>query len=296
MKYIIDTDPGIDDAVAIMMGYLNGLDIVGFTLAQGNIKIDNSLRNLKVVEDMLGSDIKIYKSKQLENIDYELASYAHGKNGLGDIATPKSERRVSRMSAEDFIVEAAHTYDKLTIVCFGPLTNLANAIKQDKTIVDKISRVVIMGISYNAKSKELYHEFNLSVNPEAAKEVLKAGFKNIRIITHEAGVAAWIEKDYLESLRKSKNKISRFIGRITHRYMKFSKKHYNVEGFTAADPLTMAAILNGKIVRYKPCKIKVDLINRGVSKVKLVDESNIKISTGINLKEFRKTFKETFKE
>ena len=92
MKYIIDTDPGIDDAVAIMMGYLNGLDIVGFTLAQGNIKIDNSLRNLKVVEDMLGSDIKIYKSKQSENIDYALASYAHGKNGLGDIATPKSER------------------------------------------------------------------------------------------------------------------------------------------------------------------------------------------------------------
>ena len=69
VKYIMDTDPGIDDAIAIMLGYLNNLDIIGFTLAQGNVEFKHSENNIKIIEDILGSDIKIYKSNNIKKLD-----------------------------------------------------------------------------------------------------------------------------------------------------------------------------------------------------------------------------------
>ena len=296
VKYIIDTDPGIDDAVAIMMGYLNGLDIIGFTLAQGNVDLTNSENNIKIIEDILGSDIKIYKSNIIKEIDYEAASYAHGKNGMGDVITMRSARRTEGKSAEDFIIESSLKYrNNLTLICFGPLTNLANAIKKDPSLVDRISKVVIMGFSYDVNANSPYHEFNLSVDPEAAFVVINSGFKDVNIITHEVGILAFIEKDYIDMLANSHSMISRFISSITKAYMQFSKKYFNVDGFTAPDPITCASVINKKCVSFMPCEIDIDLKDRGVSIVRLVESSNIKISTGVNLNEFRELFQKTFK-
>ena len=296
MKYIMDTDPGIDDAIAIMLGYLNNLDIIGFTLAQGNVELKHSENNIKIIEDILGSDIKIYKSNHIKKMDYKAASYAHGKNGMGDVVTGTSARRTEEKSAEDFIIESSLEYENcLTIICFGPLTNLANAIKKDPLLVDRISKVVIMGFSYDENTNSPYHEFNLSVDPEAAFVVINSGFKDIDIITHESGIRTFIEKSYIEALGSSHSMISRFVSDISKNYMQFSKKCFNVDGLTAPDPLACASVINRKCVSFSPCEIDVDLKDRGVSKVKLVNNSNIKISTSIDLEEFRKLFKETFK-
>lgn len=296
VKYIMDTDPGIDDAIAVMLGYLNNLDIIGFTLAQGNVDLKNSENNIKIIEDILGSDIKIYKSKHIKKMDYEAASYAHGKNGMGDVITEISARKTEEKSAEDFIIESSLEYENcLTIICFGPLTNLANAIKKDPGLVDRISKVVIMGFSYDKGASNPYHEFNLSVDPEAAFVVINSGFKDVDIVTHEIGVRTFIEKGYLESLSSSHSMISRFVSNISKNYMQFSKQYFNVDGLTVPDPITCASVINRKCVVFNPCEVDIDLKDRGVSRVKLVNDSNIKISTGVDLEEFRKLFKETFK-
>lgn len=296
MKYIIDTDPGIDDAIAIMIAYLSKLDIIGFTLTEGNIELKHSENNLKIIEDILESDIKIYKSENPKLSTFNFAFHAHGKNGLGDVITDQSPRQTEKMSAEEFIINSSKKYeDNLTIVCFGPLTNLANAIKKDPEITKRITRVVIMGTSYNPKAKEPYHEFNLKVDPVSAEIVLNSKLKDILIITHETGIKTYIEKEYIESLEYSENKISRFLNKIAKTYMDFSYQNYNVNGLTAPDPVTIASVINPKIVTFEPCKIKVNLEDKGVSEINLVDESNIKISTDVNLKEFQKLFKNIFK-
>ncbi len=296
MKYIIDTDPGIDDAIAIMIAYLSKLDIIGFTLTEGNIELKHSENNLKIIEDLLESDIKIYKSENPKLSTFNFAFHAHGKNGLGDVITDQSPRQTEKMSAEEFIINSSKKYeDNLTIVCFGPLTNLANAIKKDPEITKRITRVVIMGTSYNPKAKEPYHEFNLKVDPVSAEIVLNSKLKDILIITHETGIKTYIEKEYIESLEYSENKISRFLNKIAKTYMDFSYQNYNVNGLTAPDPVTIASVINPKIVTFEPCKIKVNLEDKGVSEINLVDESNIKISTDVNLKEFQKLFKNIFK-
>lgn len=296
MKYIIDTDPGIDDAIAIMIAYLSKLDIIGFTLTEGNIELKHSENNLKIIEDLLESDIKIYKSENPKLSTFNFAFHAHGKNGLGDVITDQSPRQTEKMSAEEFIINSSKKYeDNLTIVCFGPLTNLANAIKKDPEITKRITRVVIMGTSYNPKAKEPYHEFNLKVDPVSAEIVLNSKLKDILIITHETGIKTYIEKEYIESLEYSENKISRFLNKIAKTYMDFSYQNYNVNGLTAPDPVTIASVINPKIVTFEPCKIKVNLEDKGVSEINLVEESNIKISTDVNLKEFQKLFKNIFK-
>ena len=295
MKYIIDTDPGIDDAIAIAMGVLNGLDIIGFTLASGNIEISKSEENLKIIQDFLHSKIKMYKGEKTNKCNSERAERAHGKSGLGYIVLPfKSTRKFEREKAENFIIKASKKYrDNLTVVCFGPLTNLANALRKDKGLAKRLKHVIVMGVSYNPNIKKLYKEFNVSVDPKAANEVFHSNIEDIKVVTHEIGVRSFVEKDYVLNLRESDNLISRFIGLISERYIEFSYDHYGTIGLGTPDPTTMASILDPKIITYKPCSI--DIIEGSLCDVKELLESNIQIAVDFDLERFRKIFKNTFK-
>ena len=292
MKYIIDTDPGIDDAIAIMLGYLNKLDIIGFTLATGNIEKEKSKDNLKIIQDILGSNIKMFEGTKENNCNIMSAEYAHGTDGLGNIFMPKSLRKFENNSAEDFIIESANKYkENLTIVCLGPLTNLASALEKDKTLSSKIKNVVIMGSTYDPNNKVPYREFNVKIDPNSAKKVFETNFENIKIITHEVGIKSFIERDYIDTLKNSNNKISKFVYIISQKYMEFSHKHYNTNGLTTPDPTTIASLINENIVIFRPCTI--DVID-GLSHVKLTNESNIKISVDFDIKLFRNIFEKTF--
>ena len=121
MKYIIDIDPGIDDAVAICLGHLNKLNIIGFTLASGNIEEYKAENNIKVIEDFLELNIPIYRSSQINDCNHQVAEYAHGKDGLGYAVFPNNKyRRVERTYAENFIIQSSKKYrDNLTMICFG---------------------------------------------------------------------------------------------------------------------------------------------------------------------------------
>lgn len=292
MKYIIDTDPGIDDAIAIMLGILNKLDIIGFTLATGNVAPENSENNLKVIEEVLKIDTKIYKGSVI-NQSKGYAHFAHGYDGLGNINHPKIEKNIEKTTAEDFIIESANKYkENLTIICLGPLTNLASAIKKDNNIINKISKVVIMGTSYDKDRSDIYEEFNISVDPESAKLVLNSNFKEIKMITHEVGALSFIEKDYMDKLINSNNEISKFTYKIAKKYIDFSKEHNNIIGLSTPDPTTIASVIDESIVEFKPCKIK--FINN-LCKVDLTEKSNIYVSVNFNINKFRKLFKNTFK-
>ena len=212
MKYIIDTDPGVDDSIAIAMAVKHNLDIIGFTLASGNIPQIKSEKNLKWIQEIYGTNIKMYKGDtEKEVIEHVTAEYAHGIDGLGYYVYPDiSKKKYERMKAEDFIIKASKRYkDDLTIVCFGSLTNLANAIKKDKDVVKRIKHVVIMGTTYNPEEKDPYLEFNVNANPASAKIVLSSPFEDIKLITHEIGLYAYIDRNYVLSLRNSEDTISR---------------------------------------------------------------------------------------
>ena len=298
MKYIIDTDPGIDDAIAIMLGVKNKLDIIGFTLASGNIPAYKSEKNLKVIQEFLGSNIKMYKGQKENKCNHETAEYAHGKDGLGYAVFPDfSKKKFEKMSAEDFIIKSSKKYkDDLTIICFGPLTNLANAIKKDKKLVKRLKHVLVMGTTYNPGEKEPYLEFNVNVDPASAKVVFNTPFKDIKVVTHEIGVKSFIEKDYVLGLRESNNLLSRFVGLIAEKYIEFSYEHYGTIGLGTPDPTTIASIIDPLIIKFEPCHVQI--VSRGENKgechITLTDKSNVMVSTDFDLERFRKVFKDTF--
>ncbi len=298
MKYIIDTDPGIDDSIAIAMAVKNNLDIIGFTLASGNIPQVKSEKNLKVVQEILGTNIKMYKGEPEKEVKHETAEYAHGIDGLGYYLFPDiSRKKYERMRAEDFIIKASKKYkDDLTLICFGSLINLANAIKKDKSLVKRLKHVVIMGTTYNPEAETPYMEFNVNANPTSAKLVLSSPFEDIKLVTHEIGIAAHIDRDYVLNLRESSDIVSRFVGLISHKYMDFSGGKYKDDGLVNPDPATVASVIDTSILKFESCSVKV--IDRGNKKgecyIALTDESNIKVATDINLKKFTKLFKDTF--
>lgn len=299
MKYIIDTDVGIDDAIAIMMGVKNNLDIIGFTLTSGNIPIKKSEKNLKIIQEFLETNIKMYKPLKENKCDPDVAEYAHGKDGLGYAVFPDiSRKKFERTKAEDFIIKASKKYkDDLTIICFGPLTNLANAMKKDPKLVKRVKHLLIMGTSFEPTNKEPYLEFNVKIDPVSAKTVFDAPFSDMKIITHEIGVKSYVEKDYVLNLRNSKELLSRFVGNISEKYIEFSYEHYGTIGLGTPDPTTIASLIDPKIIKFSPCNVQV--ITKGMDKgkcfVTLTDESNIKVSTDFDLERFRKVFKDTFK-
>lgn len=298
MKYIIDTDPGIDDAIAIMMAIRNKMDVIGFTLATGNIAAEKSENNLKVIEDFLDTNIPIFRGEIINN-NAETAEYAHGKDGLGYAVFPKNEtRRIEKISAEDFMIKASKKYkDDLTIVCLGPLTNLANAIRKDKKLPRRIKNLVVMGATYDEPTTEPYKEFNITTDPVSAKIVFDSPFENIKVITHEVGVKSFIEKDYVQNLKNSDDLISRFVGLISEKYIEFSYEHHGTIGLGTPDPTTIASIIDEDLIKYEPFKIDVitDGKEAGYSYAKRVDKSNILLSTDFDLERFRALFKDTFK-
>ena len=299
MKYIIDTDPGIDDAIGIMLGVKNNLDIIGFTLATGNIAEEKAEKNLKVIQDFLGTNIKMYKGSKKNKSNPETAEYAHGKDGLGYAVFPdNNKRKFEKVKAENFIIKASKKYkDDLTMICFGPLTNLANAIRKDKNLSKRLKHVLIMGTSYNPEAKKFYEEFNVKIDPKSAYTVLSEPFSDIKLVTHEVGVKSFIEKDYVENLKNSEDLVSRFVSLISQKYIEFSHEHYGTIGLGTPDPTTIASVIDPSIIKFSPCTLKLELSDNGVPvfDVKLADESNIMVSTDFDLEKFRKVFKDTFK-
>lgn len=299
MKYIIDTDPGIDDSIAISMAIKNNLDIIGFTLATGNIPQVKSEKNLKVVQEILGTNIKMYKGEEEKEVKHETAEYAHGIDGLGYYLFPDiSRKKYEKMKAEDFIIKASKKYkDDLTLICFGSLVNLANAIRKDKNLVKRLKHVLIMGATYNPEDETPYMEFNINASPTSAKLVLSSPFEDIKLVTHEIGLDAHIDRDYVLNLKESTDTVSRFVGLIAHKYMDFSAIKYGDDGLVNPDPATVASVIDPSILKFEPCSVKV--IDRGGKKgecyVALTDESNIKVATEIRLNKFTKLFKDTFK-
>lgn len=296
MKYIIDTDPGIDDAIAVLMAHLYKLDIIGFTLTSGNVRMNDVTRNIKIIQDFMNTDIKMYKGEEYIDPDVEIATYAHGKYGLGHIVYPESRRGLEDKSAEDFLIEASKENEELTIICLGALTNIANAIKKDPEFPKRIKKLYIMGLSHEPdENKEKYLEFNVRVNPDAAKLVFESDFSEINVITHEAALKVIVPKKYIDTLKDSDKILSNFVYQLASKYIEFNIEHYGIEGLSMPDPLTIASVIDPSVVRYT--KADVEIITEGDRKSESIlkmNQGKINVITAIDVEKFIDMFKAVF--
>lgn len=172
-KYIIDTDPGHDDAMAIMLAIRAWLDIIAITTVAGNSNIKNVTKNTEYILELLWrTDIPIYSGAPNPLKRELIQAVVHGESGLEWI-DPNNEGRLSNNASEK-IIQILRDEEDVTIITLGPLTNIAKAILDDPAVFSKVKKLVIMwGAMRVPGNKNRVAEFNIYVDPDAADIVLK---------------------------------------------------------------------------------------------------------------------------
>jgi inosine-uridine nucleoside N-ribohydrolase len=223
-KIIIDTDPGIDDAVAIMFAFGSGLlDIKAITTVSGNLTADRCSVNARKILDLLGAGhIPVARGKQSPLVrPYPKDPFSHGDDGLANLALPDTNLPEDPRFAADLIIETVNAYPhEVAILGIGPLTNLALAVMKDPSITRKVSELIIIGGTYGthevgfrrATGDNPTSEWNIYVDPEAANIVFNAGFNLTAIgLDIAAGDSIRLSHRDRTALTSSSSKQSEFL-------------------------------------------------------------------------------------
>ncbi len=177
---IIDCDPGIDDALALLLALAapDQLDIRGITTVAGNVPLDMTTRNALAICALAGrSDVKVYAGCDRPLVrPLATATHIHGEAGLGGARLPRSSAAAGAAHGVDFIADSLRACrDGITLAPTGPLTNLARVLSKDPTVAADISDIVLMGGAAGAGNVTRHAEFNVFVDPHAAAAVFASG-------------------------------------------------------------------------------------------------------------------------
>ncbi|MBQ6559411.1 MAG: nucleoside hydrolase [Erysipelotrichaceae bacterium] len=207
----IDTDTGVDDAVALVTAsMLEEIEIVGVSAVAGNTSLENAFRNARDVLSLVGrKDVRVFPGADRPLIiEGRTAAYVHGNNGLGGAEIPLSDAPKETGKAWDALYEAAQHYKGELIVCpIGPLTNIAIAIANHPDIVDCIKELNIMGGALIGGNITPCAEFNILCDPQAAEAVFRSGIR-INLFGLDVTHKAFLNDDDIDEIISYGNRVS----------------------------------------------------------------------------------------
>jgi purine nucleosidase len=259
-RVIIDTDPGVDDAMAILLA-LNSpeLKVEGFTVVPGNVNAAQGLENaLKLVSLAGRCDVPVVAGAQHPlNQKLITAQYWHGKNGLGGVELPASKCKPDAGFGPDFIIEMVHKYPhEITLIAVGPLTNIALAVSKDPGIVPLVRDIVIMGGSITGGNVDGAAEANIYNDPEAAQIVFNAGWM-VTMVGSDVGERTLMTRKDEARLQASQRPESVFLGKLVDFYLTRSEKS-GYQGAAMYDPLAVAVVVDPTLVTLKTMHVDVE--------------------------------------
>jgi inosine-uridine nucleoside N-ribohydrolase len=259
-RVVIDTDPGIDDAMAILLA-LNSpeLKVEALTVVPGNVEGWQGLENaLKIVSLAGRCDLSVADGAQHPlNQKLITAQYWHGKNGLAGVELPAPKCKADSRFGPDLIIELVHKYPhEITLIPVGPLTNIALAVSKDPSIVPLVKDIVIMGGSISGGNVDGAAEANIYGDPEAASIVFNAGWI-VTMIGSDAGERTLITRKHLAQLQAMRGPQSEFIFKLADFYLTRSEKS-GYSGAAMYDPLAVATVIDPTLVTLKDMHVDVE--------------------------------------
>ena len=178
MKFLIDTDVASDDAVALIMALRSpAVQVVAITTVAGNVDVAQASRNALYTAELCGSNVPVFTgaAKPLTR-PHVSADWFHGRDGLGDHGYAAPRRTPEKQNATDAIIDTIDSHSGLVMVTLGPLTNIALALQKKPSIAANVSRCVVMGGAPCCEGNVTpAAEYNIWVDPEAARMVLRGG-------------------------------------------------------------------------------------------------------------------------
>ena len=247
----IDTDTASDDAVALIMAFMNpDIEVVGLSIVAGNVPLDMGVQNALYTAELCAATAPIYvgAAKPLSR-ELGTAQFVHGEDGMGDIGLPLSGRTPTSGNAVDKLIEAIHLHaGHIELVTLGPLTNIALALQQDPRIARAVKRCVIMGaVADHIGNVTQVAEFNMWVDPEAVDVVLRSGMHLEFVgwdISRTEAVVTPQESAMIRSLGTERANFSVDIQRVLE---KFCAEETHLNGFDLPDPIAMAYAIDTSI-------------------------------------------------
>ncbi|HEV3253317.1 MAG TPA: nucleoside hydrolase [Candidatus Acidoferrales bacterium] len=259
-KVIIDTDPGTDDAMAILLA-LNSpeLDVQAITVVPGNVTPQQGLENaLKLVSLAGRCDIPVAGGAQHPLFQKLVtAEFWHGKNGLANVELPPSKCHADARFAPDLIIQIVHAFPhQITLIPVGPETNIALALERDPSIAGLVKDVVVMGGSISGGNVNASAEANIFGDPEAAQIVFQAGWP-LTMVGLDVGDKTLFTRKHLEALRRTHGPMNDFAGKVMEFLIRLSEK-YGYEGAPMYDPLAVGAAIDATLVKTEAMRVDVE--------------------------------------
>ena len=262
-KIIIDTDPGQDDAVAILLALASPeLEVLGITCVAGNVPLPLTAKNARVVCELAGRrDMRVFAGCDRPLMrPLVTAEYVHGKTGLDGIALPDPTMPLQDQHAVDFIIETlrAEAPGTVTLCPLGPLTNIATAFRRAPEIISKVAEVVMMGGAYfEVGNVTPAAEFNIYVDPQAADIVFKSGVPLVVMpldVTHQALTT----RPRIETLRALGTPVGHAVASWTDFFERFDMAKYGAEGAPLHDPCVIAYLLRPDLFTGRHVNVEIE--------------------------------------
>lgn len=267
-RIIIDTDPGIDDSLAILLALTSPeLQVEGLTVVSGNCTVDNGVNNALSVLELAGRpDVPVLRGAPRPLVQPLLiAPETHGEQGIGYARLPAPVHQPGSGHAVEFIIEKVRAHPgEISLVCIGPLTNLALALRLAPEIVEAIPEVIIMGGAINHPGNTTaLAEFNTYCDPHAAHIVFHSGLP-LTLAPLDVTYQVILTRADVQTLLEIPSPVSTFVADATRFYMEFHDEYQKIEGCIINDPLALALAMAPGFVETRRLYVDVD-ISGGVS-------------------------------
>jgi len=262
-KIIIDTDPGQDDAVAILLALASPeLDVLGLTAVAGNVPLHLTEKNAMKICELAGKpETKVFSGAVRPLLRHLVtAEHVHGRTGLNGPDLPEPTMKLQERHAVDFIIETVMSEipATVTLCALGPLTNLALAISREPRIAPRIEEIVLMGGGFfEGGNVTPAGEFNIYVDPHAADIVLKCGAPIVVMpldVTHKALTTA----KRIAAFRGLATRVGIAVAELLEFFERFDEDKYGTDGGPLHDPCVVAYLLRPELFKGRHINVSVE--------------------------------------
>lgn len=283
-KVIIDTDPGIDDALAILLAINHPeIELLGLTTVFGNLATEGSTQNaLDLLQHFEHDHVPVAKGADqplVKRVD-SFADFVHGANGLGNVEIPSSDRDPHHLTGPEFIVEQVLKYpNEVTICAIAPLTNLALALELEPKIAELTKQVVIMGGAFNVNGNvSPVAEANINNDPHAADKVMTAGWP-VTLIGLDVTLKVILDEEFMLHVKGQSPK-GKMLYDISRFYDEFYRSANDFDGFACHDATALAYITNPELFKCVEGPVRVG--TEGLSEGMTIVDTRLNYGDNVN--------------